>query len=215
MKTKESRLQHNDSLGCVKIIIRFGGLRLRYEVRKNMSQIDIINKVYSGFGHRITIYAPSEVFPKWTSESPYWISRSSNVGSAVSLDLPPNMSNNFSAMIICCEHRNYIRDSKKYYVKTTTNGFAWMGVNGYNPYDFHSNSCMDIIPRSIFSVTDSDNKIELSVLPSSVFELRAGANESELASATDNILGIHLQYRKKITMTDMYNNTAKGFIRRK
>lgn len=138
------------------------------------------------------------MFPNWTSESPYWISRSSNVGSTVSLDLPPNVSCNFWAMFICCKHRYYVDDrSKVYSVKTTTNDFAWKGSED-DHYLFDGNSSMIIVPRSIFSVTDSDNKIELSVEPTSMF----GLGDGELSSARNHILGIHLQYRTKITMTD-------------
>lgn len=60
---------------------------------------------------------------------------------------------------------------------------------------------MDIIPRSVFRVTDSDNKIELSVVPTSMFALKDGA------AARNNILGIHLQYKTEITMIDEYNST--------
>ncbi|KAK1400767.1 hypothetical protein POM88_000372 [Heracleum sosnowskyi] len=125
--------------------------------------------MYSEFGHHIRIY---------TTEVPDWISESSNLDSKVALDLRPNMSSNFLGTILCFKDcKTY---SVTYSVRNTTSDFTWSDIS-YNTYH---KSLMVVVPRSIFSVGDGDNRIEV--------------------SADAEIHGIHIQYK----MTDENDNTT-------
>nr|WJK71388.1 resistance protein RPS4-like protein [Anethum foeniculum]WJK71389.1 leaf rust 10 disease-resistance locus receptor-like protein kinase-like 2.1 [Anethum foeniculum] len=115
--------------------------------------------MYSELGHQIRIY---------TTEVPKWISESSNLDSKVALDLWPNMSNYFLGTILC--FKDCKSNSIAYSVKNTTSNFIWSDKS----YNACHTSLMVIVPRSIFSVMDGDNRIEV--------------------SADAEIHGIHIQY---------------------
>ncbi|KAL8090595.1 TMV resistance protein N-like [Apium graveolens] len=137
-------------------------------------------QIYSEFGHQIEIYIGNAKFPDW-------ISQSSNLGSPLSLDLPPNVSQNYLAMILCFKHWGNKKSYRRNFsVKTSTSNFIWSGDAHCTP-DYHE-SCMIIVPRSILLVSDGNDKIEI-------------AAEAE-------IYGIHLLYQTETTMTDGYNSTA-------
>lgn len=109
----------------------------------------------------------------------------------MSVDMPPDMSHNFLAMILCfklCEDTeirllNDLRPSY-YDVQNTSSGFILQGS-----FDNHDHeSLMVIVPRSIFSVKDGDDRIELTF-------------DAE-------ILGIHLMCNTEITKIDECNSIA-------
>ncbi|XP_063942126.1 disease resistance protein RPV1-like isoform X1 [Daucus carota subsp. sativus] len=166
-------------------------------------------QIYSGFGHHIKIYASTSVFPDWICQSSDWIGKTISFGSKVSLDLPPNMSHNFLALILCSR---FSRDGEAYYsVKTTTNDFVWrQGVPSlryfYDHYDDYNRvPCMDVVPRKVFSVTDSDYRI--------IFKARqkyyesCGDNVTLLTQAAE-ILGLYLLYKPEITVFNECNRTT-------
>lgn len=176
----------------------------------NFLWVHILQQIYSGFGHRIKIYATSSVFPDWISQSPDWISETSSYCSAVSLDLPPNLSHNFLALILCSK---FPWHGKAYYsVKTTTNDFVW--IQGfpslrcfYNDRDDHKdNPCIDVVPRAIFSVTDSDNRIEFAAHQE---YYRSSSNNLTLLTENAEILGIHLLCKPEITIFDECDRTTR------
>lgn len=140
-----------------------------------------LQQIYSEFGHQIEIYIGKAKFPDW-------ISPSSNLGSPLSLDLPPNVSQNYLAMILCFKHwgdkQSYRRN---FSVKTTPSDVIWNGKAHCTP-DYYHESCMVIVPRSIFLVRDGDDRIEI--------------------TAEAEIYGIHLLYQTETTMTDEYNDTT-------
>lgn len=161
--------------------------------------------MYSSFGQHIKIYAPSSVFPDWISQSADWISQSSNIGPTVSLRLPPNVSHNFLGMILCFEHLEALNFRRATYsVKTTTNNFVWshggnVSLSDFDDEDYDHLSCMDIVPKSIFSLRDGDDKIEFTAAPIIfVFDSYPFGGSELTADAT--ILGIHLLYKKEIAM---------------
>ncbi|KAK1367915.1 hypothetical protein POM88_034007 [Heracleum sosnowskyi] len=144
--------------------------------------------IYSGFGHQITIYAPLSVSPDWVDQD--WISRTSNSASTVSSDLPPDVSPNFMAMILCCKNWD-IFNSFNYSVKTNTNVFESTDMPSIEFIIFLTQpdfSSMIIVPRTVFSVTDSDDRIEFTAHPHQL-----GDEENV------EILGIHLLYKSDVT----------------
>ncbi|KAK1367918.1 hypothetical protein POM88_034010 [Heracleum sosnowskyi] len=152
--------------------------------------------IYSGFGHQITIYAPLSVSPDWVDQD--WISRTSNSASTVSSDLPPDVSPNFMAMILCCKHMVFFHLAN-YSVKTNTNDFEWIGM----PQRETDLSYMIIVPRTVFSVTDSDDRIEFTVLSVTDSDDEITAHPHWLGDEENvEIPGIHLLYKSDVTLID-------------
>ncbi|KAK1382361.1 hypothetical protein POM88_020096 [Heracleum sosnowskyi] len=118
-------------------------------------------QIYSGLGHEIII----------CTKFPDWISLSSNRGSTVSLELLPNVSHNFLGMILC--FKSFEDSVISYSVKNTNKDFVWSGKS----YISYHTSMMIIVPKSIFSISDGDEKIEL--------------------TADAEILGIHLMHKNE------------------
>lgn len=164
-----------------------------------------LQQIYSGFGHRIKIYAPSSVFPDWISQSPDWVGETSDLGSTVSIDLPPNLLQNFLAMILCSKHSgNEKHGIAVYSVKTTTNDFVLRD----NPllrylYDgCDDDSCINIVPRTIFSIKDGDDKIEFTAC------LHFFGDNVTISTEKAKILGIHLLYNPEIRTLDECNSAT-------
>ncbi|KAK1382385.1 hypothetical protein POM88_020120 [Heracleum sosnowskyi] len=91
--------------------------------------------IYSGFGHEIKIYIQAVEFPDWIRQLPDWIRQSSDIGSTVSFNLPPNVSHNLLAVILCFKHWGVVTHGKTpYSVENTTSGFTWRGsFDNYDP----------------------------------------------------------------------------------
>ncbi|KAL1828158.1 hypothetical protein ACET3Z_006570 [Daucus carota] len=107
-------------------------------------------QIYSEFGHSIHIYAPLPDIPDWISQS--------SVGDKMCIDLPPIVSYDFLGMILCFKHlgvdKGYLTN---YSVKNRTSDFIWRSSFGISSHE----SLIVIVPRSIFSVRDGDDRIEL------------------------------------------------------
>ncbi|KAK1367912.1 hypothetical protein POM88_034004 [Heracleum sosnowskyi] len=164
-------------------------------------------QIYSGFGHQITIYAPLSVSPDWVDQD--WISRTSNYASTVSSDLPPDVSPNFMAMILCCKHMDFFHHAN-YSVKTNTNVFEWIGMPQIETFSTDL-SYMIIVPRTVFSVTDSDDRIEFTVLSvtDSDDRIEITALPHWLKDEENvEILGIHLLYKSDVTLIDECDSTT-------
>lgn len=148
-------------------------------------------QIYSGFGHQINIYIQAVEFPDWIRQSLDWIRQSSETGSTASFNMPPNVSHNFLAMILCFKNWGIVTYSKTTYsVKNTTSGFIWSGSFDNN----HPEANIVVVPRSIFSLEDADQRIEL--------------------TANAEILWIHLLCRTEITMIDQSLSPKNRFWRR-
>ncbi|KAK1382021.1 hypothetical protein POM88_019756 [Heracleum sosnowskyi] len=120
-----------------------------------------------GLGHQTAIYGQNV---------PGWFSRTSELGSSVSLDLPLDSWPNFLGLIICFDSGQLGHFGFKYSVKTPTDfmEFApWL--------DNRQGILTIILPRSIFCVRDGDDKIEL--------------------KSNFMFSGIHLLYKTEITTT--------------
>lgn len=156
------------------------------------------------------------MFPEWISKPADWFSQSSNLGTTVcisnlgtrvSLELPPNLSHNYVGMILCFQHSGDENFQSVFYsIKTTTNDFVWSdGGNFSLSGDYYHKSSMHIVPKSIFSVRDGDNRIEFSAAR----KLNLYNATSERTELTENaeILGIHLLYKTESTMIDNCDNT--------
>lgn len=113
-------------------------------------------------------------------EFPEGITKSSYIPeSKLFSDLLPNASHNFLGMILCFKPDS---NSITYTVKSTTSDLM------YNSEDFNLSSdlVMVVVPRSIFAVTDGDNRIEIT----SDFEIIVGIHslyksENKLVSDTN------------------------------
>ncbi|KAK1385870.1 hypothetical protein POM88_023605 [Heracleum sosnowskyi] len=124
-----------------------------------------LKTVYSEFGRQINVHVPPFMDQKtdpqwfdWRIESPYWTSESSESPTTVYAHLLPNESHNFMAIILCFQRQKYVLKNIQYSVKNTTSGFIWSSCYpDFSSYD----SVMVIVPKSIFSVTDDDHRIEL------------------------------------------------------
>ncbi|KAK1367905.1 hypothetical protein POM88_033997 [Heracleum sosnowskyi] len=150
-------------------------------------------QIYSGFGHQITIYTSLSAFPDWVSQD--WISRTSNFASTVFTDLPPDVSHNALAMILFRKNWGVCFNRFNYSVKTNTNVFELTDmpllvfrISYLTEPDFSS---MIIVPRTVFSVTDSDDRIEFTAHP------RQLGDDEDI-----HILGIHLLYKPGVTLID-------------
>ncbi|KAK1353331.1 hypothetical protein POM88_052466 [Heracleum sosnowskyi] len=133
-------------------------------------------QIISGFGHEIKIYTSPAEFPDW-------ISPSSDFGSSMSLDLPPNVSHNFLAMVLCFKRTGHPDiDLLNYSVHNTTSDFKWTDSVRYDYHDV----MIIVLPRSIFSVNDGDETIEL--------------------RSNQGIIGIHLMYQTENT-TDEHDSS--------
>ncbi|KAL8090673.1 hypothetical protein AgCh_039925 [Apium graveolens] len=139
-------------------------------------------KVYSEIGHQISIYVSESPDQKsgpqwsdWILEAPYWTSGEYLEPTKLYAHILPNESHNFIGIILCFEIINTLYGVYfGYSVKNTTSGFIWSSDNLDVP---SFGSLMVIVPKSIFSVTDDDNTIELT------------ANNNVI------IVGIHLLYK--------------------
>lgn len=105
----------------------------------------------------------------------------------MSLDLLPNWSDNFLAMILCLDKWMNFLD---YSVTTTTSNNEW--TEDLRTHYYHSlskwsehidGSLMVIVPRSILLVRDGDDSIEV--------------------SSNVKLLGIHLLYGSEIATSSM------------
>lgn len=107
----------------------------------------------------------------------------------MSFNLPAKVSRNFLAVILCFKHWGIVTyGNTTYSVKNTTSGFIWSGSFDNNHPDAH----IIIVPRSIFSLKDGDESIEL--------------------TADAEILGIHLLYRTEITMIDQSDSSNVNVV---
>ncbi|KAK1382368.1 hypothetical protein POM88_020103 [Heracleum sosnowskyi] len=137
-----------------------------------------IFQIYSEFGHHIRIYTRVAEFPDWTFQS-------SNFGSTMCLDLPPNVSRDYLAMILCFTLRgNNDLNISTYSVKNTTSKFIW----NYSFLSHYHESLIVILPSSSFSVRDGDQRIEI--------------------TSNSEICGSHLLYRADVTGMDEYNSST-------
>lgn len=149
--------------------------------------------MHTGLGQQINIYAPLAEFldcnsesSDWNSQSRDWISRwnrqsnsrSSNPGSTLCFDLPSNVL----GMILCFELCDDLEIVCRITLRNTTSDTEW----SKNFYCFNQGSCMVIVPRSIFTVRDGDDRIEL--------------------TANSEILGIHLLYENEHNSTTSRNS---------
>ncbi|KAL8087615.1 hypothetical protein AgCh_037676 [Apium graveolens] len=119
-------------------------------------------KVYSAFGRQINVQVPEFMHSgwlDWIAESPYWTIKSNKYpeSTTVCANLLPNESHNFMGIILCFE--GPARMNVQYSVKNTTSGFIWSSV-GPDLFIYGYGSLMVIVPKSIFSVTDDDHRIE-------------------------------------------------------
>lgn len=143
-------------------------------------------QIYCRFGHEIEITIPSGFFTDWISQSPDWISQLQdwtvnhrNVEATLSLLSPLSASHNLLAMIVCFRNeKDDERLSTTYSVKNATSDFIW--TRSFST--FNDETRMIIVPGSIFSVTDGDDRIEL------------------IADA--EVRGIHLVYEIENTLID-------------
>ncbi|XP_074357077.1 TMV resistance protein N-like [Apium graveolens] len=130
-------------------------------------------QIHSGFGHHISICIGSNEFPEW-------INQSSEYGPTMSLDLQPNVSPNYLGMILCFQRAVgcycYILD---FSAKTLSTNFTWSDTF----HDVYYDSCIVVVPRSIFSVGGCDNRIEV------------------ISNGDAAIFGIHLLSETEITST--------------
>ncbi|KAK1382363.1 hypothetical protein POM88_020098 [Heracleum sosnowskyi] len=126
---------------------------------------------YSAYGRQIDFYIGQAEFPEW-------ISPLRNSESTVSIYLS---SHNFSAMIFCLKRWG---DNLDYNVKSSTSGLLWRGSFG----TCDDQSLMVLVPKSIFSLKDGENKI--------------------IVSATAIIHGYHVLKETEITMTDEYGSST-------
>lgn len=124
--------------------------------------------MYSAFGHQIQVYTSSAEFPDW-------IHQSNNLGLTVYLNLP---SHDFLALILCFKQWE---DNLEYRVENITNDIVWKDSVGSSDKD----SLIVLLPRTIFSFKDGDNRI--------------------MVNATAEFCGIHILF--KTELRDEYNNT--------
>lgn len=107
--------------------------------------------MYSKYGqHPIHIYL---------SEVPDWINRINHKGgSTVYLHWEPEVTHNFLGLILCLKPKKYHPQGVvKYSVKNTASSFIWHGCLFILSYELY----IVIVPRSIFSVRNSDDRIEV------------------------------------------------------
>ncbi|KAK1382384.1 hypothetical protein POM88_020119 [Heracleum sosnowskyi] len=148
-----------------------------------------IFQIYSGVGHQIRIYIQAVEFPDWIRQLPDWIQQSSTFGSTASFNLPPYVSHNFLAMILCFKNWGVVTYGKQpYSIKNTRSGFIWNGSYNNNYPEVQ----IIIVPRSIFSFKDGDERIEI--------------------TANAEILGIHLLHRTEITMIDQSDSSLVNVV---
>ncbi|KAK1367919.1 hypothetical protein POM88_034011 [Heracleum sosnowskyi] len=95
-------------------------------------------------------------------------------------------------MILC--YKDFGSYKPEYSVRTTTKKYDWNLDEFQSCFLFSDeyNSCIEIVPKSIFSVTSGDEKIEFT-------------NSGVRAAG---ILGIHLLYKMEITVIDECDSTA-------
>ena len=107
----------------------------------------------------------------------------------MTLDLQPDVSQNFLGMILCfkyCDDEGFYR--LDYSVKTTTSNLKCSYDGLYAHY--YNESWMVVVPRSVFTVTDADYSIEL--------------------VANQDILGVHLLYKMEIPKIE--HDSTKGQV---
>lgn len=122
----------------------------------------------------------------------------------MSLGLSPDVSHNFLGMVLCFDHMEDMYFQRAVYsVKTTTSDFAWSDGRYFSFYtedeeeEFDHCSCMHIVPKSIFSLSDDDDEIEFTAAPV-IFYFKFGDLEDCERTETARILGIHLLYKSDL-----------------
>ncbi|KAK1382292.1 hypothetical protein POM88_020027 [Heracleum sosnowskyi] len=147
-------------------------------------------KVYSEFGHQISVYVSKVLDEKsrhrwagWITESPYWTSESSDSETTVYAHLLPNESHNFMGIILCFSNAVRSRRSStfSFSVKNTTSGYIWRSGSLDVPY---VSEVMVIVPKSISPVRDDDHRIEFT------------------ADNNVKIVGIHLLYNTETEIVE-------------
>ncbi|KAK1367923.1 hypothetical protein POM88_034015 [Heracleum sosnowskyi] len=122
------------------------------------------------------------MFPEWINQSR---------GSTVSLDLPPNVSHNFLGIILCSRIWSSDKESYSVNVKTNTNDCVWRhGLPSWNtnPDDYTDTPRMILEPRTVFSITDSDESIEFTASMES-------RENNTVSTESGEITGFHLLYK--------------------
>lgn len=137
--------------------------------------MNILQQIFTGFGHRIQIY----IFP---ADFPDWIKNSINLKSILSLDFPPDVSQKFLAMIFCL---NLFMNSIQINYTVTNTRSDLIRYDSLCIYGSTYESSIVIVPRSIF--------------------FRNGDDRIELLLDLNKILGIHLLYNTEITMIGKYD----------
>ncbi|KAK1382550.1 hypothetical protein POM88_020285 [Heracleum sosnowskyi] len=122
--------------------------------------------------HFFKVYSGCRIY---VSEVPYWISDQSGYkkGSKVFVDLVPDMSHNFLGLVLCFKGTTTTPNFIKYTVKNTTSGYKCEK----QVYSKSLELFMVMLPRSIFWVSNGDDKLEV---------------ESDT-----NICGMHLLYKRE------------------
>lgn len=109
-------------------------------------------QIYSDFEHQIVICIRSEEFPEWIDRSEHGTS-----WTTMSLELQPNLYDNYFSITLCfycqLDPESFVND---FTVKTSASNFL-RSKTRLTVYD----SCMVIVPSSIFSTRDGDRRIEL------------------------------------------------------
>ncbi|XP_063940300.1 TMV resistance protein N-like isoform X2 [Daucus carota subsp. sativus] len=110
-------------------------------------------QTYSGFGNVIRIYPGVKMYlPSWISQL-----HDSESRRRVSLDLTPSTSHNFLGTILCFKEATSVHwNENTYSIKNIRSGFKWSS----SIHNYYTDGLIIIVPESIFSVTDSDHRIE-------------------------------------------------------
>lgn len=94
------------------------------------------------------MYIPSGQFPYWISHSRDWIPSDSEL--TMSLDLLPNVSYHFLAMIICFKRDDF--RTATYSVKSSAGDFIWGGTL----FSTYREAQIILLPISVLSVKRDD-----------------------------------------------------------
>lgn len=111
-----------------------------------------------------------------SAEYPNWTSQSSDLVKKMSMDLPPDASQNFLAIIFCFECGGTFKID--YFVKNTTSDFMWC-----------NRTC-----------SQNDNESLILIVPRSILSIRDAVSRIKIESNVEMIHGIHLLYKTDITM---------------
>lgn len=108
----------------------------------------------------------------------------------MSLDLLPNESQNLLGMVLCFEAS--VNDSVTYSVKNTASGFIW---NSSCDNYYRKSAMMVIVPRTIFSVRDGDDRIEVTTNAAKIHAIHPLYKREITTTGTSD-------YGRKITTTE-------------